>query len=93
MAEATGDGWHLDKKVPISIILALFSQFGMGVWYAGRIENRIDHLERDKQMQIEKDNRQDNNLSAASTLMQARLDRIDGKLDRLIERSVQVPSK
>lgn len=81
------DGWHLDKKVPISIILALFAQFGMGLWYAGRMENRIDHLEREYQVQIDRDNKQDSNLHSASNLMQARLDRIDGKLDRLIERT------
>lgn len=81
------DGWHLDKKVPISIILALFAQFGMGLWYAGRMENRIDHLEREYQVQIDRDNKQDSNLHSASNLMQSRLDRIDGKLDRLIERA------
>lgn len=81
------DGWHLDKKVPISIILALFAQFGMGLWYAGRMENRIDHLEREYQVQIDRDNKQDSNLHSASNLMQSRLDRIDGKLDRLIERT------
>ena len=82
------DGWHLDKKVPISIILALFAQFGMGLWYAGRMENRIDHLEREKPAQVAKDMQQDSNLVTSNGLMQARWDRFDAKLDRLIERTI-----
>lgn len=80
------DGWHLDKKVPISLILALCVQFGGGVWYAGRIDARIAQLEADRAQQKERDQRQDSAAELSAQALQSRLDRIDSKLDRLIER-------
>ena len=82
------DRWHLDKKVPISIIVALFAQFGGAVWYAGRIEARVAQLEHDSTAQKARDDRQDAALSDASSAVYRRLDRIEEKLDRLIERQV-----
>lgn len=46
---ADDDNWHLDKKVPITLIAAiLFQTFGFGV-YAANLNNRIANLERDNQ--------------------------------------------
>jgi hypothetical protein len=38
--------WHLDRKVPIAIILTLIAQTGSFVWWAGRLDNRVEMLER-----------------------------------------------
>ena len=39
------NGWHLDKRVPIALILALGLQtFGI-VWWAATINSRVDVLE------------------------------------------------
>ena len=39
-------GWHLDKRVPIAIILAIFVQTAGVVWWAARLENRVVTLEK-----------------------------------------------
>lgn len=82
-------GWHLDKKVPVSIIIALILHFSGGVWWLSRLEARTAHLEIERDRQRERDDRQDMAASALDSKLQGRLDRIDGKLDRLIERSIK----
>lgn len=81
--------WHLDKKVPISIILTLLLQFGIGLWFVGKLEARVESLEAHKAEQSARDGRQDAAVVAATATMNSRLDRIDSKLDRLIERSAK----
>ncbi len=47
MAELDDNSWHLDKKVPITLIGAILVQtFGFGV-YAENLNNRIANLEHD----------------------------------------------
>jgi hypothetical protein len=38
--------WHLDKKVPIALILALAVQTVAIVWWAAALSVRVDSLER-----------------------------------------------
>lgn len=46
MAIAEGEtGWHLDRRVPVAIILVLVGQlFGFGYIYAN-LETRVTHIE------------------------------------------------
>jgi hypothetical protein len=45
MAGDNPNGWHLDKRVPVAIILVLIGQiFGFGYIYAS-LETRVAHLE------------------------------------------------
>ena len=37
--------WHLDKKVPIAIIVAICIQTGGLIWWAARLESRVGSLE------------------------------------------------
>ena len=37
--------WHLDKRVPIALILAILLQTGGGFWWASNITTRVDRLE------------------------------------------------
>jgi hypothetical protein len=41
----TDSGWHLDKRVPIAIVLAIFFQTAGIVWFAATLENRVAQLE------------------------------------------------
>jgi hypothetical protein len=84
-AEWTDSGWHLDRKVPIGIIVALIAQLGTMVWYASKMESRIFALESLQAAQHERDERQDNASSASDALIRAQLVRIDDKLDRLLD--------
>jgi hypothetical protein len=38
--------WHLDKKVPIALIVTLLAQSGVILWWAAGISFRIDQLEK-----------------------------------------------
>jgi hypothetical protein len=38
---ADGQGWHLDKRVPIALILALAIQVMAGVWAAATLSATI----------------------------------------------------
>lgn len=41
-APMTGiDEWHLDKKITIGIILALFFNAGSGIWYAAKLDATV----------------------------------------------------
>jgi hypothetical protein len=38
--------WHLDKKVPIALILAIIGQTVVMTWWAATLSQRVDMLER-----------------------------------------------
>ncbi len=37
--------WHLDKRVPIALIIALFAQSGTIIWWAATTDARVDNIE------------------------------------------------
>lgn len=38
--------WHLDKRIPIAIILAILAQTGAGFWWAATTSERVSTLEK-----------------------------------------------
>lgn len=78
--------WHLDKKVPITIILAMLGQFAGGLWFVGRLDARIIALETAQTAQAERDARQDTSHNDSLTLIREDMREISRKLDRLVER-------
>ena len=43
----SADGqWHLDKKVPIALIITIVLQIAGGVWMASKLDSRVANLER-----------------------------------------------
>ncbi len=79
-------GWHLDKRVPITLILAIIAQTISFVWFFSKMDSRIQALETAALSQKDRDDRQDR--TAAEILSSLRMDikEVDRKLDRLIER-------
>lgn len=80
-------GWHLDRKVPISIIITLVSLAGAGMSAYGGLRRDIELLKADALVLHQQNTQQNNDLDKAITVMQANFQRMDAKLDRLIERS------
>lgn len=39
--------WHLDKRVPITLIFAIFIQTASAFWWASQMESRVEVLERE----------------------------------------------
>lgn len=88
---APSEHWHLDKKVPIAMILVLLVQLGTGLWFAARMVERDESQER-RLTAIEQASVQQNmggrlsTVEAQLTDLKAGVSKIDGKLDRIIER-------
>ena len=38
------DAWHLDKKVPIALMVTIFMQSATAVWWASSIESRVGSI-------------------------------------------------
>ena len=79
-------GWHLDKRVPIILIITIFIQTGSIIWWAASLSSRVSVLE----TAIMRDSTQEARIirnETRVTTIENSLDRIEKKLDRLIERS------
>jgi hypothetical protein len=99
MADDPSTHWHLDKKVPITLILVLAVQLVGGIWFAGRMVERDESQER-RLAAIEK-SREDENAERQSVIgrigvLESRVSDVkqavqdaNVKLDRLIERGAR----
>lgn len=67
--------WHLDKRIPIALIIALLSQTAGAIWWARGIEAKVEMLEK----------------ATASAAPQAdRLTRVEVKLDVVQENLAEI---
>lgn len=84
--EQTDSGWHLDKKVPLSLIFAMLVQVVVVVWSIAEIKRDVEVLKVQVLTQAQRDTRQDADMQSAMTLLRLSLKDLSDKLDRLIER-------
>jgi len=84
-ARADEDSWHLDKKVPISIILALLGYGVTGLWAFADSKKDIEILKVSTAEQRERDKRQDDQMAQAVSLVRSQLERMENKMDRVLE--------
>jgi len=80
------ESWHLDKKVPLSLIFAMLIQAAMVIWAVADIKKDVEILKSRVATQQDRDDRQDKTLGEVVSRLQTQLERMDGKLDRLIEK-------
>jgi hypothetical protein len=78
--------WHLDKKVPLSLIFAMLVQTGIVINAVADIKKDVEVLKSQVIAQHERDERQDKTTGEAFTLLRNALERMDQKLDRLVEK-------
>lgn len=83
------DGWHLDKKVPISIIAVLVMQAVAGLWVIAEIRSDVNVLKAAQIAQRALDDRQDKTTADAVALVRGDIQELGRKMDRLIERGVR----
>lgn len=81
--------WHLDKTVPVSIIVAMVIQAGGGLWFVSKLDARIEYLERARSEQRDMDRAQDERLGAAVLIIREDVRDLNSKMDRLIEGQAQ----
>ncbi|WP_342617242.1 hypothetical protein [Rhodoferax sp. GW822-FHT02A01] len=87
MAEQTSNSWHLDKKVPISLIAAILFQFAVALLAYADLKKDVELLKQDAGSLHARDAMHEDQMKEALRLMQEQYQRLDSKLDRLIERS------
>ena len=80
------NSWHLDKKVPLTLIFAMMVQTGAVVWAVADIKKDVEILKMQALGQHERDERQDKSSAEAYTRLSAYLEKMDAKLDRLVEK-------
>ena len=88
----TTKAWHQDRKIQLGHII---STLGLTVTlvvtivqvttYIGRVDARVQVLESSMVQQHDRDERQDKATAEALAALRQQLERIDAKLDRLIE--------
>lgn len=78
-------GWHLDKKVPISIIVLVLVQAALGLMWLADMRKDIEILKAAEKVQANRDDRQDQAMVSALQSMAARFDRLEIKIDRLAD--------
>lgn len=85
--EPTESGWHLDKKVPLSLIFAMLLQAGMGIWAIADIKKDVELLKAETTVLHHRDTQQSVDTREGLRGLQEQFQRMDSKLDRLIERT------
>lgn len=43
--DPASESWHLDKRVPIVLIITLTLNSALGIWYASKLDSRVGFLE------------------------------------------------
>lgn len=84
------EAWHLDRRVPITLIITLLLQAGAGLWFAAKMDSRLVALEEARLEQRGRDDRQDRAVSETATLIRGDLSYIRQQLDQLIRDGVGV---
>jgi hypothetical protein len=84
-----GEQWHLDKKVPVGLIIALLTQGAAGLWFIADIKKDVELLKAQAIVQHDRDERQDKSANDTYAVIRTQLEKMDAKLDRLIEKQVR----
>ena len=81
----TENGWHLKKEFQLGHIITSVTIAASVIVYVNKIEQRLAVVETQIVTQHDRDERQDKITSEALALLRAQLERIDTKLDRILE--------
>ena len=79
--------WHLDKKVPLSLIFAMLVQAAMVILAIADIKKDVEVLKAAMVQQIDRDNRQDRSTAEAVALVREDIKEVKALLQRLVERN------
>lgn len=79
------NGWHLKKEIQLGHLITTLTVMVSAVIYVGRIDQRVAVLEAATVAQHDRDERQDRAATEERLVIRAQLDKINDKLDRLVE--------
>lgn len=80
------EGWHLKKEIQFGHIVTTLTVAVAALFYFTKLEQRIALVEQQIIAQHDRDERQDKAASEALVLIRHQLEKMDGKLDRALER-------
>ena len=78
--------WLFNKKLPLGLMFAMLVQAGVVMSYIRDIKQDVELLKSQNLMQRDRDERQDKAWSADVSQLRQQLEKMDMKLDRLVER-------
>ena len=84
--QSRDDQWHLDKKVPLSLIFAMLCQGAMVVWAIADIKKDVELLKAESANLHQRATLQNDAFKDNMQQIREQFRNLDGKLDRLIER-------
>lgn len=82
-------GWHLDKKVPISIIIAMVSLAISGFMGFADLKKDVELLKANAVVLQRTDDRHADDLKDAMAAIRTEISALNAKMDRLIERTAK----
>jgi len=83
------EAWHLDKKVPISLILGLALNAFSLIWFASKLDSRVTTIElHDVATQAELSKLKDNADGAKDRLI-----RLEDKLENILEELKKIDAR
>jgi len=77
--------WHLDKKVPIALIIAILFQTGVFIWLIAKLDSRVEVLEKTSEVR----NTLPERVTRLETIVEQlprTLERIERKLDTKLDK-------
>ena len=84
MNDEANEQWHLDKRVPVAIILALLGQTVGFVWFQSKLDSRVGQLEA-RAVIAESYGERLTRLEERLQSTNAILERIDKKIDKALD--------
>ena len=82
-------GWHLDKKVPLSLIAAMIVQVVVVTMFFADIKRDVELLKAKTMTMETQTNADKNTLRDSLQILRDQFGRMDAKLDRLVERGAK----
>lgn len=80
------EGWHLDKRIPIATLVTLLVLAAGGIMHIAEIRKDVELLREQNKAIVDRMNRADLSTGNAIGDLKQAVQRMDQKLDRLIER-------
>jgi acyl transferase domain-containing protein len=82
--------WHLDKRVPVALILTLLGQMVVAIWWAASLNQRVEAIERDVSAAAVRSQAVDTTISSQSTQIAVLVERIEAQNERVVSLTAQV---
>lgn len=81
----TTEQWHLDKRVPLALIVTIAVQTAGAIWWAASMSERMDQIERRMDNAAVRSQNVDNLVAQQATQIAVLVSRIDDQTRRIEE--------